>query len=116
MTDGWFDRLKEAIEVSGISKKRLSKAAGRGQNFVQQMLKDGKQPGIENLSGLLEALGQEATIYVLTGERITPDQWEFVKLFSSISDPESQDHAIAVLEALAAKSADNPEPPASEAH
>lgn len=99
MSEGWFDRLREAIEASDKSMPEISLAAGRGRNYVQQMLKNRKQPGIENLLRILDALGSADAIYVLTGIQLTQETLDFVRVFEKI--PDSQiDHALAVLRAM----------------
>lgn len=100
MSDEWFDRLREAIEASDKSMPEISIAAGRGRNYVQQMLKDRKQPGIENLLKILDALGSADAIYVLTGIRLTQETLDFVRMFEQIPDSHI-DHALAVLRAMA---------------
>lgn len=67
MNRDWFPRLLAVIEKDPRSKRKLSQDAGLGDNFVQQMIKNGKQPGAENLQALLDTLGYTKMIYVLTG-------------------------------------------------
>lgn len=71
----WRERLKECIEKDGRSLRSLSLAAKHGPNFVQQLLKNEKDPGFQKLADLLSVLGADATVYVTTGVRLgTPDQ------------------------------------------
>lgn len=64
LIDGWFERLKRAIEDDGRPAKEISLAAGLGQNYVQQMLKKEQPPKIETLEKLLTALGPKAEAFV----------------------------------------------------
>lgn len=75
MAEGWRERLKERIDQDERSMRALSRAIGHGPNFVQQLLKDGKDPGFQKLADLLSVLGPDATVYVTSGIRLgTPDQ------------------------------------------
>lgn len=85
MDTNWFPRLLEVIDRDPRSKRQLSKDAGLGDNFVQQMIKNGKQPGAENLQALLDALGYTHMIYILTGIQIGPEDEEAVKTLLSLT-------------------------------
>jgi transcriptional regulator with XRE-family HTH domain len=71
MENEWRERLKEAINESGKSLRSLSQATGFGENYVQQLLKDEKDPAFPRLAKLLSLLGANATLYVMLG--IKPD-------------------------------------------
>lgn len=79
MKPGWIDRLKMAIAADGRSSRAISTAAGLGTNFVQQMLKNGKEPGMDHLIRLLSALGDDAALYVMTGLRATRADLDFLE-------------------------------------
>lgn len=83
MQDGWYNRLLVAVEKDGRSKRDLSKAAGRGVNFVQQLFRNGKEPGADKLASLLDALGPEAALYVMTGLEMSAEDQAFLKLLST---------------------------------
>lgn len=74
MEDDWKSRLKERIDTSGYSLRTLSAKAGHGVNFVQQLLKDDKDPGFGKLAALLSELGPDATVYVTSGVVLGTDQ------------------------------------------
>ena len=84
MDTNWFPRLLEVIAADPRSKRQLSKDAGLGDNYVQQMIKNGKQPGAENLQSLLDALGYSQMIYILTGIQIAPEDEAAVKALLSL--------------------------------
>lgn len=67
MENGWRDRLKDMIEADGRSKRAISQAVGFGENYVQQVLKDEKDPSFSRLAKLLAELGPRATVYVISG-------------------------------------------------
>jgi transcriptional regulator with XRE-family HTH domain len=84
MTDTWLDRLHEAIEKDGRSLRAISSAAGYGPNFVQQLLKYEKEPGIDKLARVLDVLGREAALYVLAGIRMTDEDQEFLEIITGL--------------------------------
>lgn len=55
------------IEADGRSKRAISQAVGFGENYVQQVLKDEKDPSFSRLATLLAELGPRATVYVISG-------------------------------------------------
>ena len=85
-------RLKEAVAADPRSLRQLSLDAGLGENYVQQMLRDGKDPTVDKLEALLETLGKGDMFYVLTGLRVRPQDLSFLQLV--LSAPESLRGAI----------------------
>jgi transcriptional regulator with XRE-family HTH domain len=67
MEDGWRNRLREMIDADGRSKRAISQAVGFGENYVQQVMKDEKDPSFTRLAKLLSELGPRATVYVISG-------------------------------------------------
>ncbi|MGF6253814.1 helix-turn-helix domain-containing protein [Ensifer sp. LBL] len=67
MENDWRSRLREMIEADGRSKRAISQAVGFGENYVQQVLKDEKDPSFTRLAKLLSELGPRATVYVISG-------------------------------------------------
>lgn len=65
--------------------RALSIAAGRGPNFISQMIKDKKQPGADNLAQILEHFTQEDSLYVITGLRLSADELELITAVSALS-------------------------------
>ena len=90
--EGWFDRLKEEVESATDadgkprSLRDLSREMEAGVNYVQQMLRDRKDPGAERLVKLLNVLGQESAIYVITGRRTGVEFQEFHAIVSQIPE------------------------------
>ena len=99
MKSGWFDRLKEAIAADPRGLRALSRDAGLGVNYVQQMIKDGKEPGTEKLTKLLEALGQGSSVYILTGEEISEQDLEFLRAVHRLN-PDIRAEAMRFLQAF----------------
>lgn len=100
MENGWFDRLKEAIESDPRGMRSISLAAGCGPNYVQQMLKDRKEPGSDRLARLLDTLDTSTAVYVLTGVRLDSDDLAFLKVLTALS-PELRASALRFLSDLA---------------
>lgn len=89
METGWLERFKEALETlksRGVSMSALSLKAGRGRNFVQQMLTTGRDPGIEKLSSVLEHMPEADAIYVVTGIRITDRDLKFLRAMEGLPE------------------------------
>lgn len=73
MENEWRERLEAVISADRRSLRAISKEAGFGENYVQQMLKDEKQPTFPRLAKVLSVLGARATVYVTTGIAQDPD-------------------------------------------
>lgn len=101
MEKNWYARLLEAIEADQRSLKKLSADIGQGQNYIQQMIKDGKEPGSDKLAKLLDALGRDAALYVMTGVSISAADLDFIRAFKAIP-PAAQAQAVAFFRALLA--------------
>lgn len=84
MTDNWLDRLHEALKNDPRSLRAISTAAGCGPNYLQQMLRDGKEPGTDRLARILDVLGREKSLYVLTGINITEEDVEFLEIITRL--------------------------------
>jgi hypothetical protein len=69
MKNGWYDRLVEIIEADPREYKAISQAAGLGQNYVQQMIKDGKDPTLGKFLSIMHVLGDHHASYIITGLR-----------------------------------------------
>jgi len=78
----WFDRLLNLIEASkmaGKDYKEISREAGLGQNYVQQMVKDRKQPTVDKFLAIMNVLGKSKVGYVLTGSEISEEDMQLVE-------------------------------------
>lgn len=75
---------------SGKSKREVSLAAGKGPGYLHSILKEGKDPGIENLIAICEKI-DVSVIYVLYGMRITPQEEQ---LLTAIRDNPEKRKAI----------------------
>lgn len=104
MDDKWFDRLLDAVRRDGRDMKAISAAAGLGENYVQQMVKDRKKPKINTLVRLLKALGRADTLYIITGTAFTDVDRQLLEVAAPLDDAGKR----ALVEAFAALAATQP--------
>lgn len=109
MSKDWFTRFIEVIERDGRDMKAISLEAGCGQNYVQQMIKNGKRPGVDRLLAILNVLGSASAMYVLTGYEAAPEDQEFLRIVAGL-DANLKDDALRLFRSLKARS-DTPTPP-----
>lgn len=89
----WRERLLKALEESGKSKRAVSLSSGNGPGYLHSILKDGKDPTIENLLSICDALGV-SPIYVLYGFDVGREETE---LLVALKDNPSKRRAILSL-------------------
>ena len=70
--DAWRARLVEAIEHSGKSARAISTEAGLGPGYVHSIIKEGKDPTVERLLSVCDAV-PVSLIYVMYGVDAEPD-------------------------------------------
>ena len=99
MNDEWMNRLEAAVARDGRSKREISVAAGRGVNYLQQAMKDGKEMSASNLVSILDVLGSATALYVLTGLDLTREDEEFLRLVLGM-DPKIRQAALNFLQDL----------------
>nr|RDS93963.1 transcriptional regulator [Cereibacter sphaeroides f. sp. denitrificans] len=99
MESGWLKRLFEAIEADGRSLREISLKAKCGPNYLQQVTKDGKEPGGDRLARILDVLGRDAAFYVWTGTKLTEEDLEFLRILAGF-DPEMKSEAKRFLRLL----------------
>jgi hypothetical protein len=100
METGWVDRLWTAIKEDGRSERAISLEAGLGVNYLGQTRGRGSSPVSEKLNSVLDVLGKEAALYVMTGVRINSAGID--ALNALIGVPEHlRNNAIGLLRAMA---------------
>lgn len=99
MRENWYPRLIEMIEADSRSLAQLSALLGRGQNYVQQMIRNDKEPGADKVAKLLEVLGSDAALYVMTGIKIDHRDLELLELMKRLPD-DARDRAAEFFHAL----------------
>jgi hypothetical protein len=92
-------RLEEAIRASGKSERALSTAIGRGPGYVTQMLKEGKDPGLDAVVALAKELDVSA-MKLLFGVDVDASTEELVGLYSGL-DAEHRADLLEVLRVMA---------------
>lgn len=102
MENGWFDRLTDAIKADGRSIRAISLEAKCGPNYIQQMLKDGKKPTVDKLMAILRVLGDAKTFEILTGQKITKEDMEFIRLSAGL-DEDAKRAALSFFQLLLTK-------------
>lgn len=80
MTETWFDRLARAVERDPRSMREISTTAGCGPNYLQQLLRDRKEPGVDRFLRITSALGTASALYIMTGADFTREDEEFFRL------------------------------------
>lgn len=78
--DEWYKRFLMLIENDQRNMRELSLAAGCGQNYIQQMIKEGKRPSIDRFIAILNALEPLATLYIFTGLNISTEDLKFLQI------------------------------------
>jgi transcriptional regulator with XRE-family HTH domain len=99
--ESWRIRLDEAVKASGRSRRSVSMGAGRGSNYLDSVLREGKDPTVDSLIRICQELGV-TTAYILHGVDISPNALKLVDLLES-ADPEMREIALAVLNTRARK-------------
>ena len=74
----WRDRLATAITESGKSKRSISQASGNGPGYVHSILSEGKEPTINKLMAVCEAI-PVSVVFVLHGHDVTPEDEELLE-------------------------------------
>lgn len=91
----WKARLSKGIKANKKSQRAVSIAAGLGTGYVNSLLKEGKDPSLENLIKVCEAAGLSLN-YVLLGLDMDPETEEIIQLASS-STPEKRKALLELL-------------------
>lgn len=74
----WRSRLEDARAKSGMSMRAVSIGAKKGAGYYQSMLKDGKDPSIDNLIAICGVLDVSLS-HILYGVEITPETEAIIK-------------------------------------
>lgn len=107
-SSGWKKRLADGIRDKGKSKREVSLAAGRGPGYVHSLLKEDKDPTIDNLIEVCHA-ADLSVIWVLFGVQMSRETEDIVRALEDASPDQRQ----GLLRFLRDKNADNDqEPPA----
>ncbi len=94
MMPSWRERLLEAVEKDGRSDRAISLAANLGENFVNQLRYDDKDPKIKSVIALADELNVSLA-QIFTGLDITPQDEEFWARYRAM--PEAERAALLAL-------------------
>jgi len=75
----WRDRLTEAVSKSPKSARAISLAAGLGPGYVHSILKEGKDPTVDNLLAIAEQVNVSLS-YLMYGLDVSRDTEELIQL------------------------------------
>ena len=81
----WFERLITVIESDDRSKRQLSADAGLGPSYVSQMLNRKSDQQVDKVMRLIENLGPESALWILTGTKMSATDVEVFRLAGSVS-------------------------------
>lgn len=82
--ESWRSRLARGIELKGKSQRQVSLAAGKGAGYVNSLIKEEKDPTIDNLLRICSAA--ELSLYwVLYGVDMAPETEEIIRLLETSS-------------------------------
>lgn len=101
MHDGWRNRLIAAIKADGRSLRSISLSANLGPNFVGQLVKTTRIPGVDQFLKLTTVLGVSPT-KILTGIEMTPEDEALLQLATRLSD-HGRAHLLSLFQELQAR-------------
>lgn len=90
----WRDRLQQALDTSGKSAREVSLAAGKGPGYVHSLLKAERDPTIENLLAVCNAL-EISLSWLIYGYQVSPETEEILSLLEGA--PSSRDAILQIL-------------------
>ena len=92
----WRDRLTQALDASGKSKRSVSLAAGLGPGYLHSILAEGKEPTVQNIIAICGAL-EIAASSILFGFEMSAATEEIVQKLGKM-DPDKQKALLKLLE------------------
>lgn len=86
----WRERLLQAIEDKQTSMSAVSQAIGRSPGYLYGILKEGKEPTVDNLVKVVDELGVSLT-WLLFGDDTSPEAEKLLRLYSGLSAAQKAD-------------------------
>lgn len=96
----WIERLSQALTEKRVSMRELSLAMGRAPGYVHSLVKDAKQPSINNMVAMSDKLGV-SLMWLVFGIEMSGDAERLLRLYSSLG-PDQQREFLRMAEAAAA--------------
>ncbi|OMP69950.1 transcriptional regulator [Agrobacterium tumefaciens] len=90
----WRARLQDALEASGKSAREVSLAAGKGPGYVHSILKEGKEPTVDNLIAICSVLNVSLS-QVIYGIEMSAETAEILSLLEN--SPNARDGILKIL-------------------
>lgn len=90
----WRTRLQDALEASGKSAREVSLAAGKGPGYVHSILKEGKEPTVDNLIAICGVLNVSLS-QVIYGIEMSAETAEILSLLEN--SPNARDGILKIL-------------------
>lgn len=94
MNESWRTRLEDAVKDSERSMRDISLAAGKGPGYIFSILREGKDPTVDNLIAICKALDVSLT-KVLFGVAMSPETEEILSLIEE--NPNARDGILQIL-------------------
>lgn len=100
---GWRERLADAVARSGRSERDISLEIGRAGNYLNGVLKLGKEPSLSNMVALAAVL-EVSLVWLVFGREETVETEELLKLYASL-DPSQRKAFLALAKSIATPAA-----------
>lgn len=99
---GWRERLRTAWKSSGRSMRDVSLSAGFGRNYLNAILTEGKEPGLESFVKICAELGADPLFVIFNIGQDDADQVtrELFRSFSAMT-PEQRANFLALAKSIA---------------
>ena len=91
---GWRERLQQILDESGKSAREVSLAAGKGPGYVHSIMKEGKDPTIDNLLTICSVLNISLS-WLIYGYEISRETEEILQLLEG--SPNSREGILKIL-------------------
>jgi transcriptional regulator with XRE-family HTH domain len=91
MKETWRDRIETLLADRNLSMRSVSMRAGLGENYLVGIMREGKDPSIERIIKVADALNVSLA-WLLYGMEIGPEEEKLLRLFARL--PEKQRRAI----------------------
>lgn len=95
----WRTRLIEAVDKDERSDRAISRAAGLGPNFVNELRRSEKSPSVDNVIALIRQLGLSEA-YVFSGFELSGADAELMRVFLALS-PSNREALLVLARQLA---------------
>lgn len=92
---GWRDRLQAALEKKKKSAREISLKAGKGPGYLHSILKEGKDPTVESMGAICDAL-EVSIASILLGVEMSRETEEIMQAIEG--SPARRDAVLQLLD------------------